>query len=70
MTRAGALAGMLAGGLTVIVWKQLEGGPLDLFGLYELVPGFLASAAAVVAVSLLGPAPDTRLAAALDGVRR
>ncbi|MFZ9708274.1 MAG: sodium/proline symporter PutP [Steroidobacteraceae bacterium] len=50
MTRAGALAGILVGGLTVILWKQgaaLEG----VFALYELLPGFLLSMLAVVVVS-------------------
>src|SRR5690606_26544206 len=50
MTRNGALAGIVVGGLTVIVWPQLDG---PLFELYELVPGFLLSGAAIVAVSLL-----------------
>ena len=51
MTGAGALAGIIVGGLTVLVWKQLSGG---LFDLYEIVPGFLFSAAAVFFVSLVG----------------
>jgi sodium/proline symporter len=51
MTRAGALAGMLVGGLTVILWKWIAG---PFAGLYELVPGFFASLAAIVLVSLLG----------------
>lgn len=51
MTRAGTLAGILAGGLTVILWKQgaAAGG---IFALYELVPGFIISAIAIWAVSL------------------
>ncbi len=51
LSRAGTLAGMLAGGLTVIVWKRLEGGWFDL---YELAPGFFAALAAAVLVSLAG----------------
>jgi sodium/proline symporter len=51
MTRNGALAGMLAGGLTVIFWKQGSGG---VFELYELVPGLLFSSAAIWIVSRLG----------------
>src|SRR5690606_18421160 len=50
MTRNGALAGIVAGGLTVIVWPQLEG---TLFELYELVPGFVLATAAIVVVSLV-----------------
>jgi sodium/proline symporter len=51
MTRNGALAGMLTGGLTVVIWKQLEGG---IFELYELLPGFLLSMLAIALVSTLG----------------
>lgn len=58
MTRRGAIAGVLAGGLVVLIWKPLSGGPWHLFDLYEIVPGFLASVAAIIAVSLLGPKPE------------
>jgi sodium/proline symporter len=52
MTRAGALAGILVGGMTVVLWKQLA--PLgDIFELYELVPGFLFSIAAITLTSRL-----------------
>ena len=50
MNRWGALAGILAGGLTVVIWKPLTGG---LFDLYEIVPGFLVSTLAILAVSAL-----------------
>lgn len=50
MTRWGALGGILAGGTTVVVWKQLEGGVFDL---YEIVPGILVSVAVIVLVSLI-----------------
>jgi sodium/proline symporter len=55
MTRNGAIAGIVGGGITVLVWKQLEGG---LFDLYEIVPGFLVSILLIVATSLLGKKPD------------
>ncbi len=54
MTRDGALAGMLAGAATVIVWAELAGG---LFDLYEMLPGFICSTLAVVVVSLIGAPP-------------
>ncbi len=54
MTARGALGGILTGGLTVVVWKQLDGG---LFDLYELVPGFLLSWLAVWGLSLLDRPP-------------
>jgi sodium/proline symporter len=58
MTRDGALAGIVVGGITVIVWKNLHGG---IFELYEIVPGFLLSAASVVGVSLLGTPPSREI---------
>ena len=51
MTRAGAYAGLIVGGVTVIVWMQLKGLG-GVFALYEIVPGMLFSALAIVAVSL------------------
>lgn len=50
-TRNGALAGMIAGAATVIVWKQLSGG---IFEMYEILPGFLICSAVIYGVSLLG----------------
>lgn len=54
MTRNGALAGIIVGAVTVIVWKNVLG---DL-GLYEIVPGFILSMISIVVVSLLDRAPD------------
>ncbi len=54
MTGAGAVAGLVAGAVTVGVWIALGwnssflGGP----GVYEIIPGFLAAFAAIIAVSL------------------
>ncbi|MGL4480088.1 MAG: sodium:solute symporter family transporter, partial [Aeromonas veronii] len=53
MTRNGALAGMLVGAITVIVWKQF-----GWLGLYEIIPGFLFALLAIVVGSLLGEAPS------------
>jgi sodium/proline symporter len=55
MTRNGALAGIIGGGLTVLIWKQLEGGWFDL---YEIVPGFAASFLLIVLFSLIDKAPN------------
>jgi sodium/proline symporter len=63
MNRHGALAGVLVGGLTVIVWSQISGGWFDL---YELVPGFFFSVIAVVSVSLLTAKPDDEVVAKFD----
>jgi len=50
MTRAGALAGILVGGVTVVLWKQWA--PLGgIFELYELLPGFALSTSAIIVTS-------------------
>lgn len=55
MTRNGALAGMVFGGVTVLIWKQLTGG---IFELYEIVPGFIISMLAIVLFSILQKEPS------------
>ena len=52
MTKNGALAGIIVGGLTVLIWKQFAW-----FGLYEIVPGFLFSLLAIYIVSKLDSEP-------------
>jgi sodium/proline symporter len=58
MTRNGALAGVLVGAFTVIVWKQL-----NLLGLYEIIPGFIFASIAIVVFSLIGKAPSAAMQA-------
>jgi sodium/proline symporter len=55
MTRNGAIGGIIGGGVTVLAWKNLEGG---LFELYEIVPGFIVSIACIILFSLLDRKPD------------
>lgn len=50
MTRSGAIAGIITGSLTVITWKQLQGG---IFDLYELVPAFILSFLSIIVFSLI-----------------
>ena len=57
MTREGALAGIVVGALTVILWKQTGSA------LYEIVPGFIAASIAVVVVSRLSRAPSAEVQA-------
>lgn len=49
MTRAGAMAGIVTGAATVVMWKQIDPllGPLQ-SGIYEMVPGVLAATVAAV----------------------
>ena len=65
MTRNGALAGMLVGGITVLIWKQFEW-----FGLYEIVPGFLFASLAIIAVSLWDSPPRKEITDDFDEANR
>ena len=56
MTRNGALAGMIIGAVTVIVWKQF-----GWLGLYEIIPGFIFGSLGIVVFSLLGKAPSAEM---------
>ena len=54
-THWGAIAGMVTGALTVVVWSRLTGG---LFELYELLPAFVLACIAIAIVSkATQPAP-------------
>lgn len=52
LTKQGAIAGMVSGALTVIIWIMLKdkGG---IFELYEIIPGYIVSILATVIVSLI-----------------
>jgi sodium/proline symporter len=63
MTRDGALAGIIVGAGTVLVWKQFAW-----FGVYEIIPGFAFCIVAIVVVSLLGKAPSRAIKATFDDV--
>jgi len=52
MTRTGAITGIITGSLTVIIWKQLQGG---IFDLYELVPAFILSLLSILVISKMRP---------------
>lgn len=54
MSRVGAIAGMVAGALVVVVYKNFLATTLN-FPIYEIVPGFVAAAIAIIIFSLLYP---------------
>ena len=63
MTRNGALAGLIAGGVTVIAWHNLKGG---VFNIYEILPGFFACLIFAVAFSLLQKNKDAEMLEEFD----
>lgn len=65
MTRDGAIAGMVVGAITVLIWKQFTW-----FGVYEIIPGFFLASLAIVVYSLIGPAPRSSMLKRFDAAQR
>ncbi|WP_409524659.1 sodium/proline symporter PutP [Nitrincola sp. MINF-07-Sa-05] len=60
MNRHGALAGVVVGAATVVIWKPITGG---IFDLYEIVPGIILASIAIVLVTLMTKEPDAEVMA-------
>lgn len=58
MNKWGALAGIIGGAATVIVWANV---PVLAKNLYEIIPGFLVGSIAIWIVSLLTEAPNRQM---------
>lgn len=68
INRAGAIAGMLSGGISVFVWKLLVRPLGGAWNIYELLPAFIVSCIFIVVVSLLTPAPSAEIQEEFDKV--
>ncbi|MDT4874083.1 Sodium/proline symporter [compost metagenome] len=62
MTRNGALAGMVLGAVTVVLWKNFFGWT----GLYEIVPGFILCTLGILIFSRIGAAPSAAMIKRFD----
>lgn len=62
MTKWGALFGMIIGALTVIIWEQIPA--FD--AVYEIIPGFIACALAIIVVSLATAKPEAEIEKEFD----
>ncbi|MFA3789819.1 sodium/proline symporter PutP [Aliiglaciecola sp. SL4] len=73
MTFAGALAGMITGAITVLIWifadLTIDGQALSDV-IYEIVPGFIVSCVFTVVVSLLTAKPNKTINETFDAVDR
>ncbi|PZP26604.1 sodium/proline symporter PutP [Pseudomonas kuykendallii] len=65
MTRNGALAGMLVGAVTVVLWKQYVG-----LGLYEIIPGFIFASLAILIFSKIGSGPTAGMLERFDAAEK
>lgn len=80
-TKAGAISGVISGGLVVFIYKWLRdgfeseswisGGFLDgtIFDIYELLPAFIVGVATIIIVSLLTKKPEKEIVDTFDEVK-
>ncbi|PPI88861.1 sodium/proline symporter PutP [Candidatus Pantoea edessiphila] len=61
MNRNGALAGMIVGAITVLLWKKYGLG-----NLYEIIPGFLFASIAIIIFSFIGKKPSKEVVKRFD----
>lgn len=67
---AGAVAGMVGGGVMVFLWKLVIAPKVGgIFAIYELLPAFIFSALCIVIVSLLTKAPSDDVVKDFEEVR-
>ena len=75
-TNAGAISGMITGGVTVFIYKWLRdglggtGGYIDgtIFDIYELLPAFVLGTLVIIVVSLLTKKPEREIEDAFDEI--
>ena len=64
--KAGIIAGMVGGGVTVFLWKFVIAKLGGVFAIYELLPAFIVGLVLIIAVSLLTAKPDKELVDTFD----
>ncbi len=67
--RAGAIAGMVGGGLMVFFWKLVIRPLGGAFNIYELLPAFIFSSICIVVASLLTAPPSKEIEADFEAVK-
>ena len=60
MTLTGAIAGMIVGALTIIIWTNLI-DTIITFRIYALFPGFLFSSTSIIIASLISKPPSLKI---------
>jgi sodium/proline symporter len=64
----GAIAGMVAGGATIFLWKYLVRPLGGAWNIYELLPAFIVSSLFIVVVSLCTEEPDADIVSEFESV--
>ena len=65
---AGALAGMVSGGVMIFIWKFIVRPLGGAWNIYELLPAFLVGCLAIVIVSLVTAAPSREICDEFDSI--
>lgn len=65
----GAIAGMIAGGVMVFLWKYVIAGLADVFNIYELLPAFITGLVVNVVVSFVTPKPEKEIESEFDNAK-
>lgn len=64
----GAIAGMLSGGIMVVLWKEAISKLGGYFSVYELLPAFIISCIFIIVVSLITASPSAEIKKEFDSV--
>ena len=67
--RQGIMAGLVAGGTMIFIWKFLVKPLGGIWNIYELLPAFLVACVVIVAVSLATPEPDGEIEKIFDEMK-
>lgn len=68
-TAPGAIAGLICGGITDVVWHYIPASVAKIFGLYEILPAFIVCFVVTVVVSLLTK-PDAEVVAKFEEYKK
>ena len=64
--RFGIMAGLVAGGAMIFIWKFLVKPLGGIWNIYELLPAFLVACVVIVVVSLATPKPEGEIQRIFD----
>lgn len=68
-TAPGAIAGLICGGITDVVWHYIPASVAKIFGLYEILPAFIVCLVVTVLISLLTK-PDAEVVAKFEEYKK
>ncbi|WP_294428667.1 sodium/proline symporter PutP [uncultured Treponema sp.] len=70
ITAKGAIAGLITGFISVVLWHNVPASVHQIFGLYEIVPGFIICFIFSVVVSLIDKNKDAEMLTEFDNYKK